>query len=402
MAPQNVPGPRVDLAATVLPSTLRERDGHGGPSLQDSAVQAGPLLSIVVPTYNEHDNIECLVNELRTAMHDVDWEVIFVDDDSPDGTASEARHMAAGDTHVRCVHRIGRRGLSGACVEGMLTSSASYLAIMDADLQHDPAVVYQMLNVLKESDAELVIASRNAEGGSYGEFSDTRYQLSQLAARLGRFLLKDDLSDPMSNFFALRRELFEEVSHGLSKLSFKILLDILLTARRHVNIREIPYTLRTRRTGDSKFESQVAWEYLMLLADKMIGRYVPVRFLAFSAVGASGAVVNLTTLAILYRIIGASFVISESLSISLSIVFNYSLNNILTFRDRRRRGIRWLTGLFSFAAACGIGVASNIGLACYLFNRHSGWFLSALAGVVVGVVWNYTVSGFYTWNRGSQ
>ena len=402
MVPQNIPHPQPVFAEDVRSNAVGGFDDPGSAFLPESESRPGPLLSIIVPTYNEQDNVAYLVDELHRVMRDIAWEVIFVDDDSPDGTASVVRHLAAQDVRVRCVQRIGRRGLSGACVEGMLASSAQFLALMDADLQHDPAILYRMFNVLKTSDAELVVGSRNADGGGYGTFSNRRYQLSQLAAQLSRFALKDNLSDPMSNFFAMRRELFEEVSHGLSKLSFKILLDILLTARRHVRVSEIPYTLGTRRAGNSKFESQVAWEYVMLLADKMVGRFVPVKFLAFSAVGALGAAVNLTSLAIIYRIIGGSFVLSESLSTAISIVFNYTLNNLLTFRDRRRRGFRWFTGLLSFAVACSVGVASNIGLAFYLFNRHSGWFISALAGVLVGVVWNYTVSGFYTWNRGNH
>ena len=398
----NIPRLQADRGLEAPSSAHSELDGADGASFMDAAVFDSPLISIIVPTYNEKENVAFLVDELRTAMQGTAWEIIFVDDDSPDGTAGAVRRMAARDPRIRCVHRIGRRGLSGACVEGMLTSSAPYLAIMDADLQHDPAIVKQMFQALTTSDIELVIASRNAEGGSYGNFSTRRYQLSQLAARLGSLALKDRLSDPMSNFFALRRDLFEEVSRGLSKLGFKILLDILLTARRSLRVREIPFTLGTRRTGDSKFESLVAWEYVMLLADKLVGRYVPVSLLAFSTVGALGAMVNLGSLTILYRVAGASFVTSESISTAISIVFNYTLNNILTFRDRRRRGIRWFTGLLSFAVACGIGVASNIGLAFYLFTQHTGWFISALAGVLAGVVWNYTVSGFYTWRRGNS
>lgn len=402
MVTPNISRPHPDISSNTHTNTSREIDSLSGAFLRDSQVRAGPLFSIIVPTYNEKENVEYLVDELRTNMRDLAWEVIFVDDDSPDGTANEVRRVAERDARVRCVQRIGRRGLSGACVEGMLASSAPYLAIMDGDLQHDPAIAYQIFHELSTGDAELVIATRNAEGGSYGNFSNSRYQLSQLAARLGRFILKGNFSDPMSNFFALRRDLFDEVSHGLSKLSFKILLDILLTANRHLKVTEIPFTLGTRRAGTSKFESLVAWEYLMLLADKMVGRYVPVSLLAFATIGALGAVVNLASLAILFRVVGTNFMTSEYLSTAISIVFNYTLNNVLTFRDRRKRGIRWFTGLLSFAVACGIGVASNIGLAFYLFNQHSGWFISAVAGVLAGVVWNYTVSSFFTWRRGNH
>lgn len=400
MVPKNTPlPPQAAFAMDTHSNSPHRTNISSDPSYRDPVMRRGPLVSIIIPTLNDHDNIDDLLSQLRTVMHDIEWEVIFVDDDSADGTASVVRRIGSDDARVRCVHRIGRRGLSGACVEGMLTSSASYLVVMGADFQHNPAVVRRMFSALHTRQAELVIASRDVKGGSYEDVPNIQSHLRQFDARLDRLFLRDNLTDWTSNFFALHRELFEEVSHGLSQLGFKLLLDILLTARRNVRIVEVPIALGTPTASNANFESYFTWDYLMLLVDKKLGHYIPVRFLAFSAIGAFGAGINLTALAILYQIVGTSFMISESLSTAISIVCNYTLNNMLTFRDHRRRGIKWLTGLVSFAAACSVGVAANIGLAFYLFTRQLHWFISALAGILVGVVWNYTVTGFYTWRR---
>jgi dolichol-phosphate mannosyltransferase len=155
---------------------------------------------------------------------------------------------------------------------------------------------------------------------------------------------------------------------------------------------------RRRQAGESKLDTLVAWEYLMLLVDKLVGDYVPVRFIAFGAVGGLGVLVHLSVVNIAYRTGGTAFVFAQGLATGVSIVFNYSLNNLLTYRDKRRRGWRWFTGLASFIAACSIGAVANVSVAGYIFARHAGWLLAAIGGVIAGAVWNYAVSNVYTWN----
>jgi dolichol-phosphate mannosyltransferase len=368
---------------------------------RSAAERTGPLLSVVVPTFNERDNVRPLVHELSEALAGVEWEVIFVDDDSPDGTADVARELARERSRVRCIHRIGRRGLASACVEGMLGSSAPYLAVMDGDLQHDPKIIPQMLAVLERQDAELVIGSRYVNGGNVDDWTGMRRAISRFATWLGRAVVPPNLKDPMSGFFALRRDLFEEVARDLSCLGFKILLDIVTTAHHAVEFREIPFGFRTRKAGASKLDGLVAWEYAMLLADKLIGRYVPVRFLSFGIIGVAGVGVHLAVLTLAYRVAYFEFVTSQAIAVTLSMVFNYAVNNMLTYRDRRRRGPQWVTGLLSFMAVCTIGAVANVGVAAYLFNHQAKWVLAAVAGVVVGAVWNYTVTSVYTWGRPS-
>src|SRR5690606_3561061 len=204
---------------------------------------------------NERVNVEEVVRRLAACLEDYRWEVLFVDDDSPDGTASLVRALGQRDRRVRCLHRIGRRGLSTACIEGMLASSAPYLAVMDGDL---------------------LSGGRSLEGGGVGEWSQSRALISRLATRLSRIVVRADLADPMSGFFMIRRSALEEVVRNLSGMGFKLLLDILASSPRPLRLRELPYQFRVRQAGDSKLDSQAAWEYGMLLLDKLIGHVVPI------------------------------------------------------------------------------------------------------------------------------
>ena len=323
----------------------------------------GPDLVIIVPTLNERDNIIPLVEELDSVLAGIDWEVIFVDDDSRDGTAELVRELSRTDHRVRCLQRLNRRGLSSGCIEGMLASSAPYIAVMDGDLQHDPAILPTMKARLESSGADIAVGSRFTEGGGVGGWDSGRLAISRLAKRIGRPLLPDGLADPMSGFFMIKRTVLEEVVRSLSGLGFKLLVDIFASATRELRFVEVPYEFRQRKAGASKLDSVVAWEYLMLLADKLVGRFIPVRFLAFSAVGAMGLFVHLAVLTAVYALGGASFVVGQATATVLAMIFNFSINNVLTYRDRRRTGWRWLSGLLSFMLACGVGALANVGIA---------------------------------------
>ncbi len=359
-----------------------------------------PELTVVVPTFNEAENLAAVVAEVERSLAGVDWELLFVDDDSPDGTADRARDMAQADRRVRCLQRIGRRGLASACIEGMLASSAPYMAVMDGDLQHDPALLSAMLDTLRGGGTDIVIGSRHVAGGGVGDFSSQRQGISRLATRLSRTVLKADLTDPMSGFFMLTRPaLMGCLRHGVSAIGYKILVDLFASAPRPLRFVEMPYTFRARQAGHSKLDSKVVWDYLMLLADKLVGRFVPVRFLAFSAVGGLGVGVHLAVLGLTFRGFGMDFVAAQALATLVAMSFNYVLNNSLTYRDRRRRGWRFFTGWLSFALACSVGAFANVGIAAYLFDRQTFWLLSALSGVLVGAVWNYAVTSVYTWRK---
>jgi dolichol-phosphate mannosyltransferase len=362
-----------------------------------------PELSVIVPTFNEGRNLDALVALLDACLQAVHWEVIFVDDDSPDGTARAVRSLAETNSRIRLVHRIHRRGLSSACIEGMLASTAPYVAVMDGDLQHDERLLPQMLAALKEGDLDIVVGSRHVEGGGMGDWAAERELASRFATWLSGLVLKADLKDPMSGFFMLRRELIDEVVHDLSAIGFKILLDIFVTAKRPLRFKELPYTFRNRHAGESKLDNVVVWQYIAMLLDKSVGRYVPVRFIAFAFIGGLGVFVHMAVLWLVFRGMGETFVVGQTAATLVAMTFNFFLNNWFTYRDRRLRGWGLVRGWISFTLACSLGAVANVGIATYLFNTapEGGlwWVLSASAGIIVGAVWNYAVTSVYTWNQ---
>lgn len=356
-------------------------------------------LAIVVPTFNERQNVGLLVDLIDKALPDIAWEILFVDDDSPDGTAEAVRALALADPRIRIVHRYGRRGLSSACVEGILATAAPYVAIMDADLQHDEAILKPMFERISQGDVDLVVGSRYATGGGMGEWSEGRQLMSRIATRLALHLTKTPVSDPMSGFMMMRRDAFMRALPNLSTVGFKILLDITASAPTPLRIAEIPYVFRARRFGESKLDSLVLWEYAQLLLDKMVGHVVPVRFFSFALVGGLGVVVHFSVLTTLFKLAGQSFSAAQTAATVVAISSNFFLNNMFTYRDQRLRGWGLLRGWISFNLVCAFGAAANVGVADWLFTHRSYWALSALAGIAVSVVWNYVMSAFFTWKR---
>src|SRR5262245_58858925 len=229
----------------------------------------GPELTVIVPTRNERDNVCPVYEALCRTLEGIDWEVIFVDDDSQDGTPEAICRLASLDRRVRCIQRIGRRGLASACIEGILASSAPYIAVLDADLQHDEQLLPNMLKTLKmEPTVDAVIGSRYIKHGGIGIWSRHRRWLSSLASRMARSILQVPITDPMSGFFMVRREAFQGAVRRLSSIGFKILLDLLVSSPRPLQLKEIAFHFRERHVGESKFDALIGWEYLMLLADK--------------------------------------------------------------------------------------------------------------------------------------
>ncbi|MBK5929011.1 dolichol monophosphate mannose synthase [Halochromatium salexigens] len=381
----------------------RRRDLHLSDAILPEAALSipcrAPTLAVVIPTYNEAENVPLIVERLRAVLTGIDWELIFVDDDSPDGTAQRVRAIARAHPQIRVLQRIGRRGLSSACIEGMLATSAPYVAVMDADLQHDETLLPTMLQQLRTEPLEIVIGSRYVAGGGVGDWDDQRASMSRLATRLGQRLIKADLKDPMSGFFMLRTELLQDDARELSGVGYKLLLDLFATHPGPLRFRELPYRFRPRHAGESKLDEAVVWEYLLMLIQKWVGPMLPVRFIAFSLIGASGVLVHMLVLWISFKLADTSFLVAQSVATLVAMTTNFFLNNLFTYRDRRLRGWDLLRGWFSFVIACSIGALANVGIASWLFEAHSFWVLSALAGILVGVVWNYAVTAVYTWKR---
>jgi dolichol-phosphate mannosyltransferase len=358
-----------------------------------------PQLSVIVPTFNERDNIPKLYRGLETALTGIVWEVIFVDDNSPDRTWDVVRTLARQDSRVRCVRRIGRRGLSGACIEGILASSAPFAAVIDADLQHDETQLPKMLALLQGGDADLVIGSRYVEGGSADSFNKQRAGASALATEVAKRVLRVKIADPMSGFFMIRRDRFEQLAPQLSTQGFKILLDIVATARGDLRVREIPYSFGSRLHGESKLDSMVALDFLGLVLAKLTHDVVSLRFLLFAMVGSIGLLVHLAALFVALKIFNLPFPQAQGCGALLAMTSNFILNNFLTYRDQRLKGFAILRGLLLFYLVCSVGLFANVGVAFSVYDQEPIWWLAGAAGALMGVVWNYAMSGLFVWRK---
>ena len=356
-------------------------------------------LAVIVPTFNEVGNIEELHRRLAKALDGVRWEMIVVDDDSTDGTQSRALDLAQKGFDVRILRRIGRRGLSTAVVEGMLATPAMYLAVIDADLQHDESKLPAMLDQLRQGGIDLVVGSRYIDGGGILSWTDVRARMSSFATIIAQRLLGADLSDPMSGYFVITRDALERTVRRLSGEGYKILLDLFASSNPPLRFVEVPYVFRPRISGESKLDAAVLWEYLVLILDKSIGRYIPTRLLLFILVGGTGLVIHYAIFASMYLTNVASFAEAQLTATLVAMTSNYAFNNILTYRDARKRGWRFLIGLIGFYAVCSVGIAGNVGIASFAFQEHYDWWSAAFAGILIGTMWNFAASSIFVWNR---
>jgi dolichol-phosphate mannosyltransferase len=365
----------------------------------DPVARETPELSIIIPTFNERENVRAITAAIEQALTGTAFELVFVDDDSSDGTRDVLQQLAEEKRHVRMIHRIGRRGLATAVTEGMLSTTAPYLAVIDADLQHDERVLPDMLRLLKDDAADLVVGSRYTDGGGIGDWDAGRARVSSTATKLARLITSADITDPMSGFFAITRTALQGAVRDLSGQGYKILLDIAASSSTPLRVREVPYEFRLRQAGESKLDALVVWEYLMLLIDKMIGHIVPARFVSFMLIGGVGVFVHMGVLSLMVAADQPRFLWAQAIATGIAMIFNFFVNNTLTYRDRRLKGFyKMAKGLVVFMLVCSVGAIANVGIADYLFSDfHYGWWSAGLAGILVGVVWNYAASSALTW-----
>lgn len=379
-------------------SVQQERDSDPALApLRRGEQWVSPALSVVVATLNERENVPLLLRALKGTLADINWEVIFVDDDSPDGTCAKVREMARLDPRIRCLRRINRRGLAGACIEGVLASSALAVAVMDGDLQHDEALLPPMYRAICEG-ADLVVASRIREQGSVGEgLTRLRNWGSRMANAAARTLLGVHLNDPMSGFFMMRRDRFDALAEKLSTQGFKILLDILASSGGRLAVVELPYRFRERRHGASKLDGLVVLEYAGLLFAKLSRDRISIRFLLFALVGVSGLVVHVLALKLVLSFLEIGFAWAQMIAAYAAMSWNFLLNNQLTYRDRRLKGSAAVLGLLSFYAVCSVGAVANVGVASWIYGDLPTWWLAGTAGALMGAVFNYATSSVLTW-----
>ncbi|MDJ0641677.1 MAG: glycosyltransferase family 2 protein [Erythrobacter sp.] len=358
-------------------------------------------LAIILPTLNERGNLAPLVERIEGALGPDGWEVLIVDDDSKDGTADEARALAVTDRRVRVIQRIGRRGLASAAIEGFCATAAPYCAVMDADHQHDPALLPRMLASLKAGEAEICVASRFAEGASTEDWAEPeREKLSGMANAMARKLTGVELSDPMSGYFMLPTATARLLVPRLSGIGFKILLDLLATSDAPMNVKEFPLNFARRREGESKLDRAILFDFLAGLYDKTLGQLIPTRFALFGTVGALGVIVHMAVLASLLFAFEEAFTIAQGVAVLSAMSFNFWLNNWLTYRDKRLTG--WgevLRGWAGFCLTCAVGGFANVAVATLLESEGVFWALAALCGILIGSVWNFALSSRFVWGR---
>jgi len=358
-----------------------------------------PQLSVVIPTFNERDNVTTLFRRLEKTLAGIPFETVFVDDNSPDGTWQVLRELSREDGRVRCIRRIGRRGLSGACIEGILASSAPCAAVIDADLQHDETQLPKMLGLLQNGEFDLVVGSRYIEGGSAESFNKQRAGASVLATEVAKRVLQVEIADPMSGFFMIRRDRFEELAPQLSTQGFKILLDVVATAHGTLRAKEIPYTFGSRLHGESKLDSMVALDFLGLVLAKLTHDVVSLRFLLFAMVGSLGLVVHFAALYAGLKVFRLPFAEAQACGALCAMTSNFILNNFLTYRDQRLNGLAIVRGLILFYLVCSVGLFANVGVAFSVYDQQPIWWLAGAAGALMGVVWNYAMSGLFVWRK---
>ncbi len=358
-----------------------------------------PKLSVVIPTFNERDNVTTLFRRLEKTLAGIPFEAVFVDDNSPDGTCEVLRALSREDSRVRCIRRIGRRGLSGACIEGILASSAPCAAVIDADLQHDETQLPKMLGLLQSGEFDLVVGSRYIDGGSAESFNRQRAGASAFATEIAKRLLRVEIADPMSGFFMIRRDRFEKLAPQLSTQGFKILLDVVATAHGALRIKEIPYTFGSRLHGESKLDSMVALDFLGLVLAKLTHDVVSLRFLLFAMVGSLGVIVHFAGLYTALKVLHLPFAEAQAVGAICAMTSNFILNNFLTYRDQRLKGFAILRGLLLFYLVCSVGLFANVGVAFSVYDQQPIWWLAGAAGALMGVVWNYAMSGLFVWRK---
>lgn len=366
-------------------------------------------LAIVLPTLNERANLAPLVERLDAALPGVVWEAIIVDDNSPDGTSDEARALALRDPRIRVIQRIGRRGLASAAIEGMLSTAAPVVAVMDADHQHDPALLPQMLAAVASGEYDMAVASRFAEGASTAAWNrPDRVKASGLANAIARRLTGVDLTDPMSGYFMLRAETLRDAAPRLSGVGFKILLDILATVDVALRVKEFPLAFAARAAGESKLDRTIVFEFLVGLYDRWLGRIIPTRFALFGTIGAAGVIVHMSVLAVFLSIFGgtlkgqlvSAFELGQTIAALVAMTFNFVLNNALTYADKRLTGfVPLLRGWAKFALTCSVGLLANVGVAAVLVRFGFHEYPAAITGIIVGSVWNFALSSRFVWGR---
>jgi len=355
-------------------------------------------LSVILPTYNEKENIILILDKIRKVLKDVSYQIIVVDDNSPDGTWEIAQHYAKKHSNIQVIRRLNMKGLSSAILEGFGSSNSKWMVVMDADLQHDEKILVDFVKAF-EDGFEIVVGSRKTAGGSIGEWNFLRRVISWVATRMAFFIIKNNVSDPMSGFFGIQKEIFENSIDKINPRGFKLLLE-LLAHNPHVKTHEIGFTFNKRQYGKSKLSTNVIFDYLAALYDLSLGKYLPLRFIKYSIIGFIGLLVYQATIWIGLNLLQVSKYYSLALGIEAAILSNYFFNNFWTFKDYRHRSIHIISGLFSYHLISIAGVIINYSSSVLLIDRFAvNIYVASIIGAVLSTLWNYRMNFQITWKN---
>jgi dolichol-phosphate mannosyltransferase len=366
----------------------------------------GPTeLSVIVPTFNERENIAAIVEKLDRVLGALQWEVIFVDDASPDRTADAVRALARTDRRVRLISRHNRRGLASAVVEGGLAAAGDIVAVMDGDLQHDENVLPELYRLVAFGEADIASASRFLDDHAReGLGTDSRLRISNNGIALANRFFDLQLTDPLTGFFAIRREALERAVPNLSGLGFKILLDLVTAIEPRPRVSEVPFHFRQRAAGESKLDRRVMYDFLLFFLEKWIGRFAPIpgTWLSIALVSTLGVLVHLAVVIPAVSVLEAPFAPAQLLAAVVSMFATFSANNLISHRDSTLKGRRFWTGFAVFSLLCGVGIFANVGVAALIHSDFSRmiYVVPATAGALISVVWNFAASkAFARWKK---
>jgi dolichol-phosphate mannosyltransferase len=376
--------------------------------------------SLILPTYNESENIQKLIPILFElfSKENIEAEIIVVDDDSPDLTWKVAMQLSEIYPSLHVIRRFHNKGLSSAVLAGMEVAKGKYLGVMDSDFQHDEKILPKMIKALEEY--EIVVGSRVVEEGGYGEWGLFRELMSQFATFLAKLILPIQVQDPLSGFFVLRREVYEEVSPLVNPRGFKILLEF-LARKRKLKVKEIGYIFRNRLAGQTKMSRAVIQDYLIALLEIRFGNIISLTFIKYCIIGTTGVVVNLIGQKIGieflnlsqhdYRNLGYELPsLAVGFGFFLSIINNYFLNNLWTFKEIQKKGLKEnLFGFLIFTLIALVGFLVQIsvwrysmGIILYIFPNLESTYLTYICnffGIVVATIGNYYLNKNITWQK---
>ncbi len=372
-------------------------------SVTHEASTTDPVVSIVLPTFNEGGNIVSMLERLDRALLGVPHELIVVDDDSPDETWRIAQEYAADHPGIHVIRRSTERGLSSAVLAGMRAARGRVLGVIDADGQHDEAILPEMTERVL-AGADVCIGSRAVEGGGYGDWGRGRRFASWLATAMAHMLLQVKATDPMSGFFVMSRDHYEALQGDVNPRGFKILLEFL--SRSEPTVEEVGYVFRNREEGETKLSRGVVLDYLLALVELRFGLIVSAQFLRYALVGAAGLVINLLAFLLAFGL-GAPALVALVVGIQLSIVFNFTGHNLFSFRPTNYRGARWWRGLavYQVFSLYGLAIQGLVfealdgPLEDALDSRFLAAGLSNLLAIGMAAIANYLLHERFTWGR---